>query len=70
MQLQHQVQSLKSEARQMVAAPTIDARYGARFINNLLNCAAKAERANLKMEADELRTLASRLQSRLRVGAE
>ncbi|HEY2415967.1 MAG TPA: hypothetical protein VGI40_27245 [Pirellulaceae bacterium] len=54
MQLQHQIQTLKIEARQMVAAPIIDARYASRFVGNLLNCAIKAERANLKTDAESL----------------
>ena len=70
MQLQHQIQTLKTEARQMIAAPIIDTRYASKFVGNLLNCASKAERADLKVDAAELRRLATKLQARLRVGAE
>ena len=65
MQLQHQVQTLKTEARQLIVAPQIDARYVAKFARNLLNCASKADRANLKNDAEELRRLASKLEARL-----
>jgi len=66
MQLQHPIQTLKAEARQMPAAPLLDIRYTARFAGNLLN-ASKADRANMKAEAEELRRLATRLQSRLQI---
>ena len=70
MQLQHQIQTLKCEAREMVAAPLIDTRYASKFVGNLLNCATKADRANLNIDAEELRRLATKLQARLRAGAE
>jgi hypothetical protein len=70
MQLQHQIQTLKAEARQMLAAPLLDVRYAAKFAGNLLNCASKADRANMKTDAEELRCLATKLQSRLQVKAQ
>lgn len=54
----------------MLAAPLLDVRYAAKFAGNLLNCASKADRANMKTDTEELRCLATKLQSRLQVKAQ
>ena len=67
--IEAQIVELRSKARRMAVAPSIDLSAGVRLVNSLLACAMRAELADRPADASELRTLAAQLQVRLRSGA-